>query len=36
MKSREGNAVAGLFWGVLFSLPVWAAVIGLVLYFTSN
>jgi hypothetical protein len=36
MYEKDGNAIAGLVWGTLFSLPIWASVIGLILYFTSN
>lgn len=30
MHEKEGTPAAGLLWGILFSIPIWAALIGLV------
>ena len=28
MRENEGNLFAGLFWGALFSIPLWISIIG--------
>ncbi|GAA3408735.1 hypothetical protein ACFFNY_07895 [Paenibacillus hodogayensis] len=31
-----GSVIVGLLWAVLFSLPIWGALIGIALLLTSN
>lgn len=36
MNEKAGRLLIGLLWGVLFSLPIWASIVGLTLLFISN
>lgn len=36
MQEKEGNLLAGLLWGTLFSIPLWLSLIGWVQFFISD